>query len=205
MKNKITKHTVFFAVSLFFISCKSDCNHEKELNGNQNSERPSQAITYPEMASMFKEYDNGQRIALNNYITIKTEGKDNIETISQFFSLSEIKQYIAYIERLSKEKEINLTGIRIFTSAYPSDYKIKEYQNRVCFILAPTTNIGDQLNIAFEPLESVKMKPVSMKSILDKYADETSRTINRASFFSLNLWQDNPSSALNRGNIYPPY
>ncbi|PQJ77222.1 hypothetical protein [Polaribacter glomeratus] len=205
MKTKITKFILLFTASLFFISCKSDCNHEKELKETQNSERPSQAITYPEMASMFKEYDNGQRVVLNEYISKKSEGKDSVETISQFYSLSEIKQYIAYIERLSKEKEIDLTGIRIFTSAYPSDYKIKEYQNRVCFILAPTTNIGDKKNIAYEPLESDVKKPVSMKSILDKYADVTTRSVNRAAIFSFNIIANDNSSALNRGNIYPPY
>jgi hypothetical protein len=106
---------------------------------------------------------------------------------------------------MSKEKEIDLTGIRIFTSPYPSDYKIKEYQNSVCFILVPITNICNKKNIAFEPLVSDKMKPVSMKSILDKYADETTRSVNRAAIFSLSLVQDEPSSALNRGPVNPPF
>ena len=141
----------------------------------------------------------------NNYITKKTEGRDSIATISQFFSISELKQYIAYIEKTSKEKEIDLTGIRIFTAAYPSDYKIKEYRNRVSFILAPTTNIGDKKNIAFEPLKSEINKPVSMNSILKKYADKTTITVNRASVFSLSSPpKEQESSALNRGEINPP-
>lgn len=205
MKIKSTKFIVFFTLSILFFSCKSETKHEGSIKDNQNSERPIQAITYTEMASMFKEYDNGQRIVLNDYISKKSEGVDTIATISQFFSLSEIKQYIAYIERLSKEKEIELTGIRIFTSAYPSDYKIKEYQNRMCFILAPTANIGDQKNIAYEPLESGMSKPVPMISILDKYADETTKSVNRASVFSLNVISSDDSSALNRGPITPPY
>jgi hypothetical protein len=206
MKIKLTKFITILAVPILFFSCKSEANQDGQLNDIQNSERPSQAITYPEMASMFKEYDNGQRIVLDEYITKKSEGKDTIETISQFFSLAEIKQYIAYIERLSKEKEIDLTGIRIFTSAYPSDYKIKEYQNRLCFILAPTANIGNQKNIAYEPLESEKSKPVSMISVLAKYADETTRNVNRASVFSIStMGDDDDSSALNRGTLNPPF
>lgn len=205
MKIKLTKLIAFFAVSILFLSCKSDLKHDDPIKDDQNSSRPIQAITYPEMASMFKEYDNGQRIVLDDYITKKSEGKDTIATISQFFSLSEIKQYIAYIERLSKEKEIELTGIRIFTSAYPSDYKIEEYQNRMCFILAPTANIGDQKNIAYEPLESGMSKPVPMMSVLNKYADETTRTVNRASLFSLNMARSDSSSALNRGELNPPF
>lgn len=204
MRNTFPKFIIFISFSIFFFSCKTELDHDKKVS-KQNSERPSQAITYPEMASMFKEYDSGQRIVLDEYITKKSKGKDSIATISQFFSLSELKQYIAYIERLSKEKEIDLTGIKIFTSAYPSDYKIKEYQNRVSFILAPTTNIGAQKNVAYEPLKSDLKKPVSMKSILDKYSDETTRSVNRASILSLNLMQDELSSALNRGTINPPF
>ena len=192
-------------VLLLMCSCKSECNHSEHNNIEQNSKRPSQAITYQEMSSMFKEYDNGQRLVLNDYISKKSKGKDTIATISQFYSLSELKQYISYIERLSKEKEIELTGVRIFTSAYPSDYKIKEYQNRVSFILAPTTNIGVRKNIAYEPLKSGIKRPVSMKSILDKYADETTRSVNRASVFTFNLMAGDNSSALNRGQTNPPY
>jgi hypothetical protein len=201
MKN-IVISVILFSTLLY--SCKNERSHI-EKTSNVNSDRPIQAISYPDMASMFKEYDNGQKIVLDEYITDKTAGKDSIATISQFFSISEIKQYIAYIERLSEEKKIDLTGIRIFTSAYPSDYKIKEYQNRVSFILAPTTDIGVKKNVAYEPLQSAIGKPVSMKSVLDKYADDGTKKVNRASFFNVPLLQNDLSSALNRGQIVPPY
>ncbi len=71
--------------------------------------------------------------------------------------------------------------------------------------MAPTTNIGEQKNVAYEPLKSDLKKPVSMKSILDKYSEEAKRGANRASFLSLHLQQDIQSSALNRGSINPPF
>jgi hypothetical protein len=195
--------------TIIFISCKQQVkiNNDKSSFSDcyQNNERPNQAITYQEMADMFKEYDDGQKKVLDKYITKKSKGKDSVATISQFFSLSELKQYIAYIEKLSKEKEIDLTGIRIFTSAYPSNYKVEEYQNRISFILAPTTNIGNKKNVAYEPLKSEIGKPVSMQSILDQYASETTKKVNRASIFSLTLRQGDRSSALNRGSLVPPY
>ncbi|WP_334055922.1 hypothetical protein [Polaribacter sp. P097] len=209
MKIKAFNYLLICGIALSIISCKTDIksvdSQSKEDNCYPNNDRPSQAITYPEMASMFKEYDNGQKIVLDEYIAKKTKGRDSIATISQFFSIDELKQYIAYIEKLSEEKEIALTGVKIFTAAYPSDYKIEEYQNRVSFILMPTANIGDQKNVAYEPLKSGKGKPVSMQSILNKYADETTRNINRASVFSINLRQDEPSSGLNRGTVFPPH
>ena len=208
MKTKTFYYLLICCISLSIISCNTESKTTKTKSKDDtcypNSDRPSQAITYPEMASMFKEYDNGQKIVLDKYIASKTEGRDSVATISEFFSIDELKQYIAYIEKLSKEKDINLTGVKIFTAAYPSDYKIEKYQNRVSFILMPTTNIGDQKNIAYEPLKSGKGKPVSMQSILNKYADETTRNVNRASVLSLNLMQEEPSSGLNRGSINPP-
>lgn len=205
MKSKLTKLLFLFTLTIFIFSCKSECNHSTNVNEScyPNDDRPSQAISYQDMAAMFKEYDNGQKNVLDEYISKKTKGRDSVATISQFFSLSELKQYIAYIEKLSKEKDIPLTGVKIFTSAYPSDYKIKEYQNRVSFILAPTTTINGKENVAYEPLQSGVKKPVSMQSILDKYADETTRSVNRAAIFSLNMRQSDPSSALNRGEIDP--
>lgn len=199
----------FVLLTALLSSCKGENKVEgvtKDSRYFQNDERPSQAITYPEMASMFKEYDNGQKRILDQYIKSKSRGRDSIATISQFYSITELKQYIAYIEKLSKEKEINLTGIRIFTSAYPSDYKIKEYRNRVSFILAPTTNIGEKKNVAYEPLRSLKGKPVSMQSILEKYADETTKKVSRASLFNFSMQTgSDDSSALNRGTIVPPF
>ena len=44
-----------------------------------------------------------------------------------------------------------------------------------------------------------------MQSILNKYADETTRSVNRASIFSLNMREYDPSSALNRGTLNPPH
>jgi hypothetical protein len=207
MKSKLTKLCFLFSFLLLIFSCKTKSSHsetKEDTSCYPNDKRPAQAITYKEMASMFKEYDNGQKVVLDEYINKKTEGRDKVATISQFFTLSELKQYIAYVEKLSKEKEIDLTGIRIFTAAYPSDYEKKEYRNRVSFILAPTTNIGENKNVAYEPLKSGLKKPVSMQSILNKYADETTKNVNRASIFSLNLRQDEESSALNRGHVAPP-
>jgi len=210
MKSKLNQLCFLFTLTILISSCitGSDSKEVKAASENPscypNNERPSQAISYKEMAVMFDEYDNGQKTVLDTYINTKTKGKDSLATISQFFSLDELKQYIAYLEKLSKDKEIELTGIKIFTAAYPSDYKVEEYQNRMSFILMPTTNIGDQKNVAYEPLKSGIKKPVSMQSILSKYASERTRKVNRASIFSLNLMQqDDPSSGLNRGELHP--
>lgn len=194
---------VFILFTFLIISCQnekpSDCL-EKE-----NSKRPAQAINYEEAASMFKTYDNGQKKVLDEYIIKRSRGKDSVSTVSIFFEIDELKQYIAYIERLSKEKEIELTGIRIFNAAYPADYEKEEYQNRTTTILFPTTNIGDKKNIAYEPLESGIKKPISMQSILKHYMNNKVEEVNEASFLFNLQGGGRKSSGLNRGVGAPPF
>lgn len=209
MKSYFLKCSLLF-FSAFIISCKSENKvNEPDINCVScytNNQRPTQAITYKEMASMFTEYDNGQKKVLDAYISNISDGKEKEATISQFFSIEELKQYIAYIEKLSTEKEIKLTGVKIFTAAYPSDYKIKEYRNRLSFILMPTTDIGENKNVAYEPLKSKIGKPVTMQSILHKYASDSTKKVNRATMLTLNLMQDDDeSSGLNRGTLNPPH
>lgn len=197
------KSILILLFTSFIISCSqppiAECPEE-------NNKRPSQAINYEEVASMFKTYDNGQKKVLDKYIMNRTRGKDSVATVSIFFKLAELKQYIAYVEKLSKEKEIELTGIRIFNAAYPADYGKEEYQNRTTSILFPTTNIGDKKNIAYEPLQSGFKKPVSMQSVLNKFADSTTKKVNRASLLPITMQgPPPPSSGLNRGDTSPPY
>lgn len=196
----------FFFVFILFTFLIISCQNEKPSDclEKENSNRPSQAITYKEMAKMFKAYDNGQKKELNKYIKKKSKGRDSVATISQFYSIEELKQYIAYIERLSNEKEIPLTGIKIFTSAYPSNYSKKEYQNRISFILAPTTEIKGK-QVAYEPLQSSKGKPVTMMSILHKYDSLAKNKGKDSLVFVLKNGKEDESSALNRGTGTPPY
>lgn len=195
----------FFFI-LIFTSLIVSCSQESITKcPEQNSKRPAQAINYEEAASMFKTYDNGQKKVLDEYIIKRSRGKDSISTVSIFFEIDELKQYIAYIERLSKEKEIELTGIRIFNAAYPADYEKEEYQNRTTTILFPTANIGDKKNIAYEPLESGIKKPVSMQSILKHYMNNKVEEVNEASFLFNLQGGGRKSSGLNRGVGAPPF
>lgn len=205
MVTLLKRLSIVFLSIFIFSSCTTHKQEDGMIKIIKSTKRPSQVITYPEMAAMFKEYDNGQKRVLDNYIAKKSRGKDSTATISEFFSIEELDQYLNYIKRLSAEKEIELTGIKIFTTAYPADYKIPEYRNRVTFMIAPTAKIKGR-NVAYEPLKSSTGKPVSMQSVLNRYADSVTKGVNRASFFDIALQgDDDDSSALNRGNIEPPF
>lgn len=204
MKTKPIKFIAFFALSIFFFSCKSECKHESV---EVNDSRPSNAITYKEMANMFNQYDNGQKLVLDKYRAEYTKDpKDTIESFSQFYDLDQLKQYIAYIEKLSKEKEITLTGVRIFSAAYPNDYTVKEYRGRQTLVFMPTAKIGDNNDVAFEPLYSEIGKPVMFTEFLHKFSSRETKQVVRASFspFLNSMQEDLESSGANRMRPHPP-
>ena len=207
MKLIVKKVCLFFVVIFFISSCKTKenkCNHEIEkINCYPNNDKPSNVITYKEMAEMFTQYQGNQGALLDEYVTKKLKIKHG-ETESNWFPIADLKQYIAYVEKLSKEKEIELTGIRIFSAAYPKNHSDELKRSRQTIILAPTTIIGNKDNVAFEPLKSSIGKPMPMLTYLEKF--KKVRTIKKASSLSNIIFQerDEFSSAANRSHLSPP-
>ena len=190
-------------------SCTSEGKKKvKEVHKNtkpkhlQNSKRPADAITYQEFAAMITQYETHQQKVLEPYVN-KKFGYNEGDTQSNWFSIEELKQYIAYVERLSKEKEIELTGIRIFSAAYPNNDQGDDYKGRQSLIFTPTAKIKGKIDVSFEPLKSTKGNPLPMLEYLEKFKKES--RINRASFLSNVYTQQEFSSALNRASLNPPY
>lgn len=206
MKSKFTKLFTLLALSILVFSCKTECNHTKTDKVNEscypNSEKPSQVITYEEMANMMDAYDKGAKKELNKYIKKKSKGKDSISTVFNWYKLDDLKQYIAYIERISKEKDIPVTGFRIYPTQYSKKYKEKELRNRNTIIFTPTTTINGKDDAAFEPLYSKKGEPVGITQFLEKVR---AKPVNKASMLNLSLQGGLESSSANRSNPTPPY
>lgn len=204
MKTQLTSLLIIFLSLLLFISCKQTCNHTDTVDAScyPNNKKPAQVITYSEMADMMDAYENGAKKVLNSYIKDKTENKDSISTNYNWYKLEDLKQYIAYIERISKEKEIPVTGFRIYPTQYPKNYSSKDLRFRNTLIFTPTTTINGEDDVAFEPLYSEKGKPVEISKFLNQVRN---KTVDQASFFPLSNMQDLESSSANRLPAKPPY
>jgi hypothetical protein len=203
MKTSYNFFSILF-ISLFIFSCKTECNHQDQ---KINDSRPSNAISYQEMAGMFHQYDTGQKKVLDKYRAAFTKDpKDAIESVSHFYELNDLKQYIAYLEKISKEKEITLTGLRIFSAAYPREHSDKSLRGRQTLVFMPTTKIGDKNNVAFEPLYSENNNPIKFTEFLHKFSSKETQSVSRASiipFFQGGI-EDMDSSGTNRLEINPP-
>lgn len=206
MKSKFTKLFNLLALSILVFSCKTECNHTASNKDGEscypNSEKPSQVITYEEMADMMDAFDKGPKKELNKYLKKVSKGKDSVSTNYNWYKLDDLKQYIAYIERISKEKDIKVTGFRIVPSTYPKKYNVKELQNRQTLIFTPTTSINGKDDVAFEPLYSEKGKPVEIMKFLDKVR---AKQVNEASMLNFRFQTGLESSSANRFPPNPPY
>lgn len=207
MNSKIRKLVFLCAIISILTSCKSECTHRENEKGISdscypNSKKPSQVITYEEMADMMTAYDQGAKKELNNYMKKESGGKDSVSTEYNWYKIEDLKQYIAYIERISKEKEIPVTGFRIYPSTYPKNYEDKKLRNRQTLIFTPTTTIGGKDDVAFEPLYSEKGQPVGIIRFLEKVR---AKQVNEASTLNLSLQSGLESSSANRMQPTPPY
>ena len=197
----------FFSVlflSIFIFSCQTEVESKAP---KVDDSRPSNAITYKEMAGMFHQYDVGQKPVLDQYRKEFTgDGKDATESISHFYELNQLKQYIAYLEKLSNEKNIKLTGIRIFSAAYPKDYSDELLRGRHTLIFMPTADIKDEKDVAFEPLYSKDGQPVPFTEFLHQFSSKETKDVVRASFLPfMSVREDMESSGANRLIVTPPY
>ncbi|WP_282072824.1 hypothetical protein [Polaribacter atrinae] len=201
MKTLFKFYQIFF-LSIFILSCKSEATSQVT---EVDSSRPSNAITYKEMASMFHQYDVGQKPVLDKYRKELTGDANEIESISHYYEINQLKQYIAYIERLSKEKDIELTGVRIFTAAYPKDYSDKLLRGRQTLIFMPTADTKEKKNVAYEPLYSNKGEAIPFTKFLDQFSSKETKQVVRASFLPfIGAQEDLKSSGANRLKPTPP-
>jgi|TARA_R100000789_G_scaffold29132_1_gene32606 hypothetical protein len=206
MKNQLTKIFAIFSLVFFLFSCTTECTHKENSASScyPDNNEPLQIITYKEMAEMMGAFDNGSKKELNKYLKKVSKGKDSISTVYNWYKLDDLKQYIAYIERISKEKGIPVTGFRIYPSQYPKKYKDKKLQNRNTLIFTPTTTVDGRDDTAFEPLYSKKNSPLLVSDLLKIIKGEEIK--DKIIFNKYSKLMDSlTSSSANRIKTTPPY
>lgn len=175
-------------------------------NGNENKKvttKPTNLLTYKEITSMLKHYDANKKPAL-----MKAFGKEDARVIN--VPIEQLKNYIKYVEKLSKEKNIELTGINFVMASYPENYKEEKFREFQTFFYIPATSINGETRVSFDPLHSTKGKPALFKDILQRY----NYTWTYDSFKQPNIMQNKAlmlksnsnleSSAGNRSHLSPP-
>lgn len=210
MKINISKILVCAIGLLGFSACNEPvkkATKEKETQEINNFSRPSQALNYQEIATMIAYYDTTKRESIAN----SRNGKE--DTWMYSYNLEDLKAYIGYVEKIAKEKNIEVTAINIRAAAYPKNHHLKEMQDYQTLIFTPATTINGKENVSFDPLYSKKGKPAVFDSIVKTYqkgtpqkklksvAKSSSKAMQQAPITT----KDKPSVAANRIKQVPPY
>ncbi|MBL4605480.1 MAG: hypothetical protein JKY02_07440 [Flavobacteriaceae bacterium] len=210
----INKSICFFLVCTLFLvtGCKKEPKNDKDNDFCYTYEgRPDITLTYKEVIGMLQEYDTTRKNALH-----AVNGTE--DTRVNFFKIEDLKAYLAYVEKLSKDKKIKLTGINIISAAYPDDKKYGRKSKYQTVILMPTTTVNGREDVSFDPLYSGIRKPATFADLLERYRYNSQWTydrqnkVNIGSFFSFPSFNSldmidqgtGLSSAANRAGITPP-
>ena len=156
------------------------------------------------MHEMMEAYDTGAKRELDKYIKKMSGGKDSISRNYNWYKLDDLKQYIGNIERISKEKDIEVTGFRICTTSCPIKHKIEDLQRRQTLIFTPTTKIGNKEGVAFEPMYFKNGKPIDITKFLEQVRVKKSETATLLPF-SLEMQTGLESLSANRILTNPTY
>lgn len=100
-----------------------------------------------------------EAIELNqNFVKTKGKALDKIvekeekhphekDAVSSWFSLDELKEYIAYVEAQGKEKGIEVNGLRIYFGSYSNNEKDADRKGLSTVFFAPTqAKVGVEQN-----------------------------------------------------------
>jgi len=165
-----------FAMSVLFFaySCKPETPKkpvedpiEEVDDEKKGKKRPRILLKYSELARILKQYDDTRKPVLMEQMGGKKE-----DARVQFISIKELKEYIRYIERQAKRKDIELTGINFISGAYPEDYKENpEHSDYQTLVMVPAMTLGDEKMVSIDLHKSKKGKPVTLRELLHKFYD----------------------------------
>lgn len=170
--------------------------------------KPEQTITYKEMAIMLKQYRDTRKPILKNALGFE-------DTHTNWVQIDSLKKYLAYIQKLSEESGVEITGINILSAAYPNESIYGIERNYQTLILNPTTLKDGDPTVSFDPLYSENGVPMYVNDLLMPYFNELDSLLNTTTnkrdlkkyIINMNLAegvQDQPSSAMNRMIGTPP-
>lgn len=158
----ITK--LFYALALSVLMFSYSCT-DYAGGGDYGNNPPDILLTYPELVTMLNHYDETRKAQFGAVV-----GKPE-DTRITFFTIKELKDYIAYVEKEAKKKKIPLTGINFISAAYPDNYQRDPIKSNFrTLIMFPATTINGEKMVSFDPFRSEKRDPKPLKEILnDEY------------------------------------
>ena len=95
-------------------------------------------ITPKEAKDLNQRFDKTRGKALNKIVEVETGNLKDKDAISSWFSLDDLKEYIAYVEAEGKERNITINGLRVYFGAYSKKDKKTDKKALSTVFFVPT-------------------------------------------------------------------
>lgn len=95
-------------------------------------------ITSKEARELNQNFEKTRSKKLNKIVKKEEGHKHEKDAISSWFSLDELKEYIAYVEEQGKEKGIDVNGLRVYFGSYAANDKKADRKGLSTVFLVPT-------------------------------------------------------------------
>ena len=202
--NLLSKSLLLLVIYISFASCNNTTSQSNSDDFCTTYDgRPEQSISYKEMAVMLTQYKATREGVLKAALGFE-------DTREVWFQIDSLKKYLAYVEKLSNESGVEITGFNFISAAYPNKEVYGKEKNYQTLILNPTTTKGNNPRVSFDPLHSTSGNPAFVSDLLLPYLSEIdSATYRKKDIkkYIINLMEDTEdteSSAFNRGIGDPP-
>lgn len=198
MNLKKLANLLFISLSVLLISCKEIPKDHPPAEPTK--EMLEHIIPTGKAIDMHRGYINERIMPFRD--TLKGKYGDDFEdTRKLWLSLPELKNYIAYVEKRSKEQNITPEGLLFYLSISKEDDRQKNQQT---FFIAPT--IKENSSQTGYTLEDIDGKPqvVFLKKIMDNNNDIQQQGDMQRASFSINLQQDEKGLLYNKTTNTPP-
>ncbi len=124
--------------------------------------KPETLLSYKEIVSMLTAYDKTRPETHHKMFGFEDS---RVNT----FNFADVKNYLAYAEKLADEKGIKLTGISFVKGVYTQDTtKDKEYMNHENLMYLPKAMVNGE-EVLIDLVNSTKEKIVTFKERLGRY------------------------------------
>jgi hypothetical protein len=150
MKTSIYSILSFFALTALTISCQPKKQTENPDPEPRDTVKKEYRIPMEDMKAMIDQYKKERQEIINSNDSLKKIYGDNFQdSRCAWFSLEEMKNFIAQVEKETREKnpDIKPDGLRIYYVVYPTKADkespyiksiVPEYRNHHSLVMVPT-------------------------------------------------------------------
>ncbi|GAA4239529.1 hypothetical protein GCM10022291_34200 [Postechiella marina] len=135
----ITILTIFVMVIALACTKKEKTASVKEDKKDKDYTAPKNIIDVEKSINLYNAYSKSRSEYVAPYLQKIYENPNFQDTKFVWYSLEEMKEYIAYIEKVQRENPAyDITGIRFYYGAYSQKSQSKRFPNQQTLFMAPT-------------------------------------------------------------------